>query len=76
MWESVGSINKQPKRWEHDLRLVAEHGGLGAKYSFICLGILKNKNQKCKLCSTPKKMIFVWGKKEGKIILYERKKKY
>ena len=72
MWESVGSINKQPKRWEHDLRLVAEHGGLGAKYSFICLGILKNKNQKYKLWSTPKKIILYVRKKilDGLFRLY------
>ena len=42
---------------------MTEHGGLGAKYPFIYLGILKNQNQKCKLCSAPKKMIFFMRKK-------------
>ena len=62
MWESEASIYKQSKRWEHDLGLVKEHGGLGAKYPSIYLGMLKNKKPKYKL-SAPHKTI-LYEKKE------------
>ena len=56
------------------MRAWLRAGGLGAKYLFIYLGILKNKNQKYKLCSAPKKMIFVWGKKKENHFVWEKKK--
>ena len=54
------------------MRAWLRAGGLGAKYLFIYLGILKNQNQKYKLCSAPKKMVFVWEKKYH--FVWEKKK--